>query len=207
MLRAQPQMQFVQMSLFKKKSSIKRSHLERWLNVIADVIPSSIWNNSLLAHCLVFGNDTFSQVATFSGVVVRFWYWSNMQYSENLYRMSETTFDISVFDPFWQFPLPNVVLYATHQENKRLFGFVLRTSGGRADSRQTSICYIFESNNEGEKVLVMVIFVSIFIFWFQLFSDMDSTALVPFRLSTGFVWESLCTENKLTNSLSNCKML
>lgn len=87
-----------------------------------------------------------------------------MQYSENLYRMSETTFDISVFDPFWQFPLPNVVLYATHQENKRLFGFVLRTSGGRADSRQTSICYIFESNNEGEKVLVMVIFVSIFIF-------------------------------------------
>jgi len=120
MLRAEPQMQFVQMSLFKKKSSIKRSHLERWLNVIADVIPSSIWNNSLLAHCLVFGNDTFSQVATFSGVVVRFWYWSNMQYSENLYRMSETTFDISVFDPFWQFPLPNVVLYATHQENKRL---------------------------------------------------------------------------------------
>lgn len=207
MLRAQPQMQFVQMSLFKKKSSIKRSHLERWLNVITDVIPSSIWNNSLLAHCLVFGNDTFSQVATFSGVVVRFWYWSNMQYSENLYRMSETTFDISVFDPFWQFPLPNVVLYATHQENKRLFGFVLRTSGGRADSRQTSICYIFESNNEGEKVLVMVIFVSIFIFWFQSFSDMDSTALVPFRLSTGFVWESLRTENKLTNSLSNCKML
>uniref|UniRef100_A0A8C9LE08 Adaptor protein, phosphotyrosine interacting with PH domain and leucine zipper 1 n=1 Tax=Pavo cristatus TaxID=9049 RepID=A0A8C9LE08_PAVCR len=72
-------------------------------------------------------------------------------------KMSETTFNISVFDPFWQFPLPNVVLYATHQENKRLFGFVLRTSGGRADSRQTSICYIFESNNEGEKVLVMVI--------------------------------------------------
>uniref|UniRef100_A0A803Y852 Adaptor protein, phosphotyrosine interacting with PH domain and leucine zipper 1 n=1 Tax=Meleagris gallopavo TaxID=9103 RepID=A0A803Y852_MELGA len=67
-------------------------------------------------------------------------------------KMSETTFNISVFDPFWQFPLPNVVLYATHQENKRLFGFVLRTSGGRADSRQTSICYIFESNNEGEKI-------------------------------------------------------
>lgn len=25
------------------------------------------------------------------------------------------------------------------------------------ESRQTSICYIFESNNEGEKVLVMVV--------------------------------------------------
>ena len=86
--------------------------------------------------------------------------------------MSETTFDISVFDPFWQFPLPNVVLYATHQENKRLFGFVLRTSGGRADSRQTSICYIFESNNEGEKVLVMVIFVSIFIRFLQIISNL-----------------------------------
>ncbi|NXF47005.1 DP13A protein, partial [Oceanites oceanicus] len=63
-----------------------------------------------------------------------------------------TSFNISIFDPFWQFPLPNVVLYATHQENKRLFGFVLRTSGGRVESRQASICYIFESNNEGEKI-------------------------------------------------------
>ncbi|KAH0630135.1 hypothetical protein JD844_012803 [Phrynosoma platyrhinos] len=44
------------------------------------------------------------------------------------------------------------VLYATHQENKRLFGFVLQTSTGRADSRPTSVCYIFESNNEGEKI-------------------------------------------------------
>lgn len=61
----------------------------------------------------------------------------------------------------WQFPLPSVVLYATHQENKRLFGFVLRTSGGRVESRQTSVCYIFESNNEGEKVLVMVLLVSV----------------------------------------------
>lgn len=52
----------------------------------------------------------------------------------------------------WQFPLPYVVLYATHQENKRLFGFVLRTSGGRSESSLSSVCYIFESNNEGEKV-------------------------------------------------------
>ncbi|XP_050568763.1 DCC-interacting protein 13-alpha-like [Cygnus atratus] len=51
-----------------------------------------------------------------------------------------------------KFPLPNVVLYATHQETKRLFGFVLKTSGGRVDNRQTSICYIFESNNEREKI-------------------------------------------------------
>ncbi|XP_066859079.1 DCC-interacting protein 13-alpha isoform X1 [Anser cygnoides] len=51
-----------------------------------------------------------------------------------------------------RFPLPNVVLYATYQENKRLFAFVLKTSGGRVDNCQTSVCYIFESNNEGEKV-------------------------------------------------------
>ncbi|XP_012886172.1 PREDICTED: DCC-interacting protein 13-alpha [Dipodomys ordii] len=50
------------------------------------------------------------------------------------------------------FPLPYVVLYATHQENKRLFGFVLRTSGGRSESNLSSVCYIFESNNEGEKI-------------------------------------------------------
>uniref|UniRef100_A0A8B9CGA2 Adaptor protein, phosphotyrosine interacting with PH domain and leucine zipper 1 n=1 Tax=Anser brachyrhynchus TaxID=132585 RepID=A0A8B9CGA2_9AVES len=73
----------------------------------------------------------------------------------HLLKISETGFNISIFDPFWQFPLPNVVLYATHQENKRLFGFVLKTSGGRVDNRQTSVCYIFESNNEGEKVLVI----------------------------------------------------
>ena len=80
----------------------------------------------------------------------------------NIFRMTEShllvTCDcLKLIDPQTQvtrlrFPLPNVVLYATHQENKRLFGFVLRTSGGRADSRQTSICYIFESNNEGEKI-------------------------------------------------------
>uniref|UniRef100_A0A8C3L693 Adaptor protein, phosphotyrosine interacting with PH domain and leucine zipper 1 n=1 Tax=Chrysolophus pictus TaxID=9089 RepID=A0A8C3L693_CHRPC len=80
----------------------------------------------------------------------------------NIFRMTEShllvTCDcLKLIDPQTQvtrlrFPLPSVVLYATHQENKRLFGFVLRTSGGRADSRQTSICYIFESNNEGEKI-------------------------------------------------------
>ncbi|NXH46454.1 DP13A protein, partial [Dicaeum eximium] len=80
----------------------------------------------------------------------------------NVFRMTEShllvTCDcLKLIDPQTQvtrlrFPLPNVVLYAAHQENKRLFGFVLRTSGGRVESRQTSICYIFESNNEGEKI-------------------------------------------------------
>ncbi|KAM9276736.1 DCC-interacting protein 13-alpha isoform 1-T1 [Morus bassanus] len=80
----------------------------------------------------------------------------------NIFRMTEShllvTCDcLKLIDPQTQvtrlrFPLPNVVLYATHQENKRLFGFVLRTSGGRVESRQTSVCYIFESNNEGEKI-------------------------------------------------------
>ncbi|XP_061311883.1 DCC-interacting protein 13-alpha isoform X2 [Pezoporus flaviventris] len=80
----------------------------------------------------------------------------------NVFRMTEshllvTCGCLKLIDPQTQvtrlrFPLPNVVLYATHQENKRLFGFVLRTSGGRVESRQTSICYIFESNNEGEKI-------------------------------------------------------
>uniref|UniRef100_A0A8C6YC91 Adaptor protein, phosphotyrosine interacting with PH domain and leucine zipper 1 n=1 Tax=Naja naja TaxID=35670 RepID=A0A8C6YC91_NAJNA len=80
----------------------------------------------------------------------------------NIFRMTEShllvTCDcLKLIDPQTQvtrlrFPLPNIVLYATHQENKRLFGFVLHTSTGRADGRPTSVCYIFESNNEGEKV-------------------------------------------------------
>ncbi|KAF6098513.1 adaptor protein, phosphotyrosine interacting with PH domain and leucine zipper 1 [Phyllostomus discolor] len=80
----------------------------------------------------------------------------------NIFRMTEShllvTCDcLKLIDPQTQvtrlmFPLPSVVLYATHQENKRLFGFVLRTSGGKSESNLSSICYIFESNNEGEKV-------------------------------------------------------
>uniref|UniRef100_A0A8B9JMF9 HESX homeobox 1 n=1 Tax=Astyanax mexicanus TaxID=7994 RepID=A0A8B9JMF9_ASTMX len=52
-----------------------------------------------------------------------------------------------------RFPLSSVVLCASHQENKRLFGFVLQTAGGRVDGRPVTVCYIFESNNDGEKVL------------------------------------------------------
>ncbi|XP_077714557.1 DCC-interacting protein 13-alpha isoform X5 [Canis aureus] len=80
----------------------------------------------------------------------------------NIFRMTEShllvTCDcLKLIDPQTQvtrltFPLPCVVLYATHQENKRLFGFVLRTSGGRNESNLSSVCYIFESNNEGEKI-------------------------------------------------------
>ncbi|KAM4023546.1 DCC-interacting protein 13-alpha [Anomaloglossus baeobatrachus] len=80
----------------------------------------------------------------------------------NIFRMTEShllvTCDcLKLIDPQTQvtrlrFPLPNVVLYATHQENKRLFGFVLRTAGGRTEGRAVSVCYIFESNNEGEKI-------------------------------------------------------
>ncbi|XP_059965638.1 DCC-interacting protein 13-alpha isoform X2 [Mesoplodon densirostris] len=80
----------------------------------------------------------------------------------NIFRMTESHLLVScdclkLIDPQTQvtrlmFPLPGVVLYATHQENKRLFGFVLRTSGGRSESNLSSVCYIFESNNEGEKI-------------------------------------------------------
>ncbi|XP_066207811.1 DCC-interacting protein 13-alpha isoform X2 [Saccopteryx leptura] len=80
----------------------------------------------------------------------------------NIFRMTEShllvTCDcLKLIDPQTQvtrltFPLPSVVLCATHQENKRLFGFVLRTTGGRSESTLSSVCYIFESNNEGEKI-------------------------------------------------------
>ncbi|KAK7899412.1 hypothetical protein WMY93_020265 [Mugilogobius chulae] len=46
-----------------------------------------------------------------------------------------------------RFPLSSVLQCQSHQDNKRLFGFVLQTN---KDAR--SICYIFESNNDGEKI-------------------------------------------------------
>ncbi|KAG7318950.1 hypothetical protein KOW79_017424 [Hemibagrus wyckioides] len=80
----------------------------------------------------------------------------------NIFRMTEShllvTCDcLKLIDPQTQvtrlrFPLSSVVMCASHQENKRLFGFVLHTAGGRVDGRPVTVCYIFESNNDGEKI-------------------------------------------------------
>uniref|UniRef100_A0A3Q3GQD3 Adaptor protein, phosphotyrosine interaction, PH domain and leucine zipper containing 1 n=1 Tax=Labrus bergylta TaxID=56723 RepID=A0A3Q3GQD3_9LABR len=74
----------------------------------------------------------------------------------NIFRMTEShllvTCDcLKLIDPQTQvtrlrFPLSTVIQSASHQDNKRLFGFVLQQAGGRA------VCYIFESNNDGEKI-------------------------------------------------------
>uniref|UniRef100_A0A3B3D9S9 DCC-interacting protein 13-alpha n=1 Tax=Oryzias melastigma TaxID=30732 RepID=A0A3B3D9S9_ORYME len=78
----------------------------------------------------------------------------------NIFRMTEShllvTCDcLKLIDPQTQvtrlrFPLSSVAQSSSHQDNKRLFGFVLQTAGGREDSR--AVCYIFESNNDGEKI-------------------------------------------------------
>ncbi|TSM44159.1 DCC-interacting protein 13-alpha [Bagarius yarrelli] len=80
----------------------------------------------------------------------------------NIFRMTEShllvTCDcLKLIDPQTQvtrlrFPLSSVVMCASHQENKRLFGFVLHSAGGRVDGRPVTVCYIFESNNDGEKI-------------------------------------------------------
>uniref|UniRef100_A0A9J7ZHA8 DCC-interacting protein 13-alpha n=1 Tax=Cyprinus carpio carpio TaxID=630221 RepID=A0A9J7ZHA8_CYPCA len=80
----------------------------------------------------------------------------------NIFRMTEshllvTCESLKLIDPQTQvtrlrFPLSSVVLCASHQENKRLFGFVLKTAGGREDGRPVTVCYVFESNNDGEKI-------------------------------------------------------
>ncbi|XP_019952186.2 DCC-interacting protein 13-alpha [Paralichthys olivaceus] len=78
----------------------------------------------------------------------------------NIFRMTEShllvTCDcLKLIDPQTQvtrlrFPLSSVVQCSSHQDNKRLFGFVLQPASGRGDSR--AVCYIFESNNDGEKI-------------------------------------------------------
>lgn len=78
----------------------------------------------------------------------------------NIFRMTEShllvTCDcLKLIDPQTQvtrlrFPLSTVVQCSSHQDNKRLFGFVLQSASGRGDSR--AVCYIFESNNDGEKI-------------------------------------------------------
>ncbi|KAM9814248.1 DCC-interacting protein 13-alpha [Neosynchiropus ocellatus] len=78
----------------------------------------------------------------------------------NIFRMTEShllvTCDcLKLIDPQTQvtrlrFPLSSVLQFASHQDNKRLFGFLLQSTSGRGESR--AVCYIFESNNDGEKI-------------------------------------------------------
>lgn len=78
----------------------------------------------------------------------------------NIFRMTEShllvTCDcLKLIDPQTQvtrlrFPLSTVIQCSSHQDNKRLFGFVLQQSGGRGETR--AVCYIFESNDDGEKI-------------------------------------------------------
>uniref|UniRef100_A0AAQ4PHP9 PID domain-containing protein n=1 Tax=Gasterosteus aculeatus aculeatus TaxID=481459 RepID=A0AAQ4PHP9_GASAC len=78
----------------------------------------------------------------------------------NIFRMTEShllvTCDcLKLIDPQTQvtrlrFPLTSVVQCSSHQDNRRLFGFVLQPAGGQGDGR--AVCYIFESNNDGEKI-------------------------------------------------------
>uniref|UniRef100_A0A4W6FV67 Adaptor protein, phosphotyrosine interaction, PH domain and leucine zipper containing 1 n=1 Tax=Lates calcarifer TaxID=8187 RepID=A0A4W6FV67_LATCA len=86
----------------------------------------------------------------------------------NIFRMTEShllvTCDcLKLIDPQTQvtrlrFPLSSVVQCSSHQDNKRLFGFVLQSASGRGDSR--AVCYIFESNNDGEKVVCLFVCLS-----------------------------------------------
>ncbi|XP_068451974.1 DCC-interacting protein 13-alpha [Clinocottus analis] len=78
----------------------------------------------------------------------------------NIFKMTEShllvTCDcLKLIDPQTQvtrlrFPITSVLQCSSHQDNKRLFGFVLQAAGGRGDAR--AVCYIFESNNDGEKI-------------------------------------------------------
>ncbi|KAM8867480.1 DCC-interacting protein 13-alpha [Synchiropus picturatus] len=78
----------------------------------------------------------------------------------NIFRMTEShllvTCDcLKLIDPQTQvtrlrFPLSSVLQFSSHQDNKRLFGFLLQSTSGRGETR--AVCYIFESNNDGEKI-------------------------------------------------------
>nr|XP_032822340.1 DCC-interacting protein 13-alpha [Petromyzon marinus] len=81
----------------------------------------------------------------------------------SIFRMTEshllvTCSQLRLIDPQSQvtrigFPLRQVGSCAPHSENRRLFGFVLHTPTAVGPEGRTSLsCYVFESNNEGEKI-------------------------------------------------------
>lgn len=60
-----------------------------------------------------------------------------------------------VYSSYFQFELTSITQFAAHQENKRLVGFVVRTP--ESTGGQSLSTYIFESNSEGEKVVILFI--------------------------------------------------
>ncbi|XP_059925004.1 DCC-interacting protein 13-alpha isoform X1 [Gadus macrocephalus] len=77
----------------------------------------------------------------------------------NVFRMTEshllvTCSCLKLIDPQTQvtrlrFPLQSVLHSASHQDNKRLLGFLLDS---KDHSGSRTVCYIFETNNDGEKI-------------------------------------------------------
>ncbi|GCB83088.1 hypothetical protein scyTo_0023723, partial [Scyliorhinus torazame] len=49
------------------------------------------------------------------------------------------------------FSLNDVTLYATHEDNKRLIGFVARVSDSLSESKALLNCCIFETNDDGDE--------------------------------------------------------
>uniref|UniRef100_UPI00358E9D0B DCC-interacting protein 13-alpha isoform X3 n=1 Tax=Myxine glutinosa TaxID=7769 RepID=UPI00358E9D0B len=87
----------------------------------------------------------------------------------SIFRMAEihlliTSQSLRLIDPQTQvtrstFPVDQVGACASHKDNPRLFGFIMHGIGGRQTAGESRVgqvvqpsCYVFESNNEGEKI-------------------------------------------------------
>ncbi|XP_062928303.1 DCC-interacting protein 13-beta isoform X1 [Mobula hypostoma] len=82
----------------------------------------------------------------------------------NIFRMTEFQMVVSsrtlrFIDPYTQntkisFPLSELSLSATHQDNKRLIGFVARSP--ETESKAMLNCCIFETNNDGNEICSVI---------------------------------------------------
>ncbi|XP_067834166.1 DCC-interacting protein 13-beta-like [Heptranchias perlo] len=84
----------------------------------------------------------------------------------NVFRMTEFQMVVSsrnlrFVDPQTQvtkisFALSDVTLHATHQDNQRLIGFVVRDPDSHTESKALLTCCIFETNDDGEKICSVI---------------------------------------------------
>ncbi|XP_078409883.1 DCC-interacting protein 13-beta isoform X1 [Cetorhinus maximus] len=84
----------------------------------------------------------------------------------NVFRMTEfqmvvSSRELRFVDPQTQitkasFALSDVTLYATHQDNKRLIGFVARAPDSLSQHKALPNCYIFETNDDGVKICSII---------------------------------------------------
>ncbi|GCC37723.1 hypothetical protein chiPu_0016229 [Chiloscyllium punctatum] len=118
------------------------------------------YNKSVSRRINPFGESDHDKAATSKGKKsfgLKYIY----LYQRIIPQKNEADMTVEFIDPQTQvkkasFALSDVTLYTTHQDNKRLIGFVARASDLQAERKTLLNCCIFETNDDGVKICAII---------------------------------------------------